>query len=131
MKLWLCAGLLALGVGTAEAPPVNRGNGGEPASLDPQFAGGTFEINIVGDLMVGLTTLDAAGRTIPGMADRWTVSADGTSWNFHLREAQWSDGAPVTANDFLFAFRRLLDPRTAARNAGDLWVLKNAAAISG
>ncbi len=130
MKIWLCAALLVLGIATAQATVLNRGNGGEPASLDPQFVGGTFEINIVGDLMVGLTTLDAAAHPVPGMADSWKISSDGTMWTFHLRKALWSDGTPVTAGDFLFAFRRLLDPHTAARNAGDLWVLKNAAAIS-
>jgi len=130
MRLRLCAALLVLGIATAQATVLNRGNGGEPASLDPQFVGGTFEINIVGDLMVGLTTLDAAAHPVPGMADSWKISSDGTMWTFHLRKALWSDGTPVTAGDFLFAFRRLLDPHTAARNAGDLWVLKNAAAIS-
>ena len=67
------------------AQTLNRGNGAEPDSLDPQFAGGTAEENILNDLMVGLTTLDAGGRPIPGIADRWTVSPDGLRWTFHLR----------------------------------------------
>src|SRR5947209_7859108 len=78
---------LGLLIATAHATTLNRGNGGEPASLDPHFVGSTFEINIVGDLMVGLTTLDAAGRPVRGMADRWKVSSDGITWTFHLRKA--------------------------------------------
>ena len=96
----------------------------------PQFAGSSAEINIAGDLMVGLTTLDAAARPIPGIAQGWTVSPDGLIWTFHLRPARWSDGAPVTAGDFVFAWRRLLAPATAARNAELLFILKNARAIS-
>jgi len=116
-------------VSVQAATVLNRGNGGEPNSLDPDFIGATFEINIVGDLLTGLTTLDAAGRPVPGMARDWTVSPDGKTWTFHLRDALWSDGTRVTAGDFAFAFRRLTDPKTAARNASALRVLKNAAAI--
>jgi oligopeptide transport system substrate-binding protein len=129
MSRWLAALLLVL-AGAAHAATLNRGNGGEPASLDPHFISGTWEANIVGDLMTGLTTLDATARPIPGMADRWTVSPDGKTWTFHLRKAVWSDGVPVTAEDFAFAFRRLLDPKTAARNGANLWVIQNAKAIS-
>jgi oligopeptide transport system substrate-binding protein len=128
MKAWLAVFLLlALPVQAAE---LRRGNGGEPDSLDPAYAGTQWEDNIVGDLMVGLTTLDAGARPIPGMAARWEVSKDGLTWTFHLRAARWSDGAAVTAGDFVFAFRRLVDPATHSRYAANLWVLKNAAAIS-
>ena len=109
---------------------LNRGNGAEPDSLDPAFAGTSMEANILGDLMVGLTTLDAAARPIPGIAERWDVSADGLTWRFHLRKAKWSDGRPVTAGDFVFAWRRLLDPKTAARGAELLWVVQNARAVT-
>ena len=96
---------------------LNRGNGAEPDSLDPAFAGTAAEANILGDLMVGLTTLDAAARPIPGIADHWETSRDGLTWTFHLRRARWSDGSKVTAQDFISAWRRLLDPKTAARSA--------------
>ena len=129
MKNWLAVLLLAFSL-PAAAANLNRGNGGEPDSLDPAFAGTQWEDNIVGDLMVGLTTLDAGARPIPGMAARWEVSRGGLSWTFHLRAARWSDGAAVTAGDFVFAFRRLVDPATHSRYAANLWVLKNAAAIS-
>jgi oligopeptide transport system substrate-binding protein len=109
---------------------LNRGNGSEPDSLDPAFATSQAELNILGDLMVGLTTLDARARPIPGIAERWEVSKDGLTWTFHLRKAQWSDGKPVTAQDFVAGWRRLLDPKTAARAAAALWPVKNARAIS-
>jgi oligopeptide transport system substrate-binding protein len=109
---------------------LNRGGGAEPESLDPAFAGSAAETNILGDLMVGLTTLDAAARPIPGIAERWETSPDGLTWTFHLRKAQWSDGKPVTAQDFIFAWQRLLDPKTAARQAQMLWIVKNARAVT-
>ncbi len=115
----------------ASAATLTRGNGAEPETLDPTFAGTQGEDNIIGDLMVGLTTLDAKGQPIPGMAERWTVSQDGLTWTFFLRRAAWSDGAPVTAADFDFAFRRLLNPKTGSRYAYNLWPIKNARAVNG
>jgi oligopeptide transport system substrate-binding protein len=109
---------------------LNRGNGAEPESLDPAQAGSVMETNILGDLMVGLTTLDASARPIPGIAERWETSADGLTWTFHLRKANWSDKRPVTAQDFVYAWRRLLEPKTAARGAQLLWVIKNARTIT-
>ncbi len=109
---------------------LNRGNGAEPDSLDPHFAGTLPEENILDDLMVGLTTLDAGGRPIPGIAQSWSVSPDGLTWTFQLRKASWSDGKPVTADDFAFAFRRLLDAKTGSRYAANLWIIKNAKAYS-
>jgi oligopeptide transport system substrate-binding protein len=121
---------------TACSPPapqgmyLNRGNGGEPKSLDPQHIDGTWEANIDGDLFVGLVTEDAAGKPIPGAATDWKTSADGKTWTFHIRNHLWSDGAPVTAQDFVFAWERLLDPKNAALYAYNMWVVKNARAIS-
>ena len=131
MKPWLLAATFLFLSGAAQAETIlNRGNGGEPGSLDPHFIGSVAEENIVGDLMVGLTTLDAAAKPIPGMAENWRISPDGKDWTFHLRKAVWSDGVPVTAEDFVFAFRRLLDPANASRYAANLWVLKNGQAVS-
>src|SRR5262249_1244893 len=75
-------------------------------------------------------TLDAAARPVPGIAERWETSPDGLTWTFHLRKARWSDGRPVTAGDFVFAWRRLLDPKTAARGADNLRVIQNAQVIT-
>jgi len=123
--------LLSATLASAQALTVlNRGNGSEPKSLDPAFVDTAAESNILGDILIGLTTLDAAARPIPGMAERWEISQDGKTWTFHLRKALWSDGHPVTAGDFVFAWQRLLDPKTAAPYAYNLWVLKNAKAIS-
>ncbi len=131
MKQALLALLFFLAAGSAQGQSVlNRGNGAEPESLDPAHAGSIMESNILGDMMVGLTTLDAAARPIPGIATRWETSQDGLTWTFHLRESRWSDGTRVTAQDFLSAWRRVLDSKTASRTAQNLWLLKNARAIS-
>jgi oligopeptide transport system substrate-binding protein len=122
--------LLLLALPAHAQTVLNRGNGAEPESLDPAHAGSAMETNILGDLMVGLTTLDPAARPIPGIATHWETSADGLTWTFHLRECRWSDGKPVTAQNFVFAWRRLLDPKTAARGAQLLWVIRNARDIT-
>lgn len=109
---------------------LNRGNGAEPKSLDPDFVDLIPESNILGDLLLGLTTLDAGANVIPGAASSWDVSSDGRTWTFHLRKHLWSDGTPVVAEDFVFAWQRLLDPKTGAYYAYNLWVIKNAHAIS-
>ncbi len=121
--------LLAATTARAETA-LNRGNGAEPDTLDPAQAGTVMETNILGDLMVGLTTLDAAAKPIPGIAERWETSPDGLTWTFHLRKARWSDGTAVTATDFVAAWRRVLEPKTGARAAQTLWIVKNAQAIS-
>jgi oligopeptide transport system substrate-binding protein len=113
-----------------QGPYLNRGNGGEPKSLDPHHIDGTWEANIEGDLFVGLATEDAAGNPIPGAATGWETSPDGLTWTFHIRKALWSDSVPVTAQDFVFAWERLLDPKNAAPYAYNMWVVKNARAIS-
>lgn len=106
------------------------GNDTEPLSLDPQRAELVTESLVIGDLMMGLTTEAADGTVIPGMAERWETSADGLTWTFHLRPARWSDGAPVTADDFVFAHRRILDPKTGATYAYLAQILKNGAAAN-
>jgi oligopeptide transport system substrate-binding protein len=107
------------------------GNDADPTSLDPPRTELTGENNILQDMFVGLVTGDAAFRPIPGMATSWSTSPDGLVWTFKLREAQWSDGAPVTANDFAFAFRRLEDPKTASSYAYLFYLIKGAEAVNG
>ncbi|MEJ0041233.1 MAG: peptide ABC transporter substrate-binding protein [Rhizomicrobium sp.] len=109
---------------------LDRGNGAEIKSLDPHFIDGINESNVEGDLLIGLLTMDAAAAPIAGAATAWSTSPDGRTWTFHLRDHVWSDGMPVTARDFVFAWRRLLDPATGASYAYNLWVVKNAHAIS-
>lgn len=112
------------------AVTLNRGNGPDIKSLDPAFIEGSWEIFVVGDMLMGLTTEGPDGKPVPGAATRWETSPDGLTWTFHMRDHVWSDGVPVTAADFVTAWRRELDPRTAAPYAYNLWVLKNAHAIS-
>ena len=128
--IFLLAGLAVASMPASALTVLNRGNGTEIKSLDPHFIDGLQESTVEGDILVGLTTMDAAAQPIPGAATSWTVSPDGKTWTFHLRDHVWSDGRPVTAADFVFAWRRLLDPRTGASYAYNLWVVKNAHAIT-
>ena len=107
------------------------GNGGEPLTLDPHRYNLNLEEKILADLFEGLTTFDANGRVAPGVAHSWTTSEDGLTWTFELRQdARWSDGTAVTAADFVFAFRRLLDPRTAASLAFFLYAIDGAKEVN-
>jgi oligopeptide transport system substrate-binding protein len=106
------------------------GNGSEPATLDPHKATGTWESRILSDAFMGLTQDDAAGGTVPGMAESWETSADGLVWTFHLRDAVWSDGAPLTAEDFVFSLQRILRPETASEYASLLYFIAGAQAVN-
>ncbi|PXF92156.1 peptide ABC transporter substrate-binding protein [Brucella abortus] len=119
--------LLALaGAASAEAV-LNRGNDTDPATLDHHHTSTVAEGNVLRDLYDGLTIQDADGKAIPGVAKSWDISEDGTVYTFHLRDnAKWSNGDPVTAGDFQFTFRRLMDPKTAAGYASMLFIIKNA-----
>lgn len=84
----------------------------DPGSLDPPRADRLEDEIVVGNLFDGLTTLDAAGAVRPAVAASWTSDPDLRRWEFHLRpDARWSDGAPVRAEDFKFAWERLADPK--------------------
>ncbi len=110
---------------------LHRGNGGEPQTLDQAHTSIDVEANILKDLYEGLTTYDAAGTVIPGIAESWTVSDDGLTYTFKLRaDAKWSNGDPVTAGDFVYSFQRIEDPKTAAGYANILYPIKNAEAIN-
>ena len=125
--------LAALFAGAAPASAqmaITRGNSAEPETLDPNLSVYNWETNISGDLMVGLLTDDAAAKPIAGIATKWETSPDGKTWTFHLRDALWSDGKPVTAQDFIFSWQRELDPKTASNVGYYLWLLKGARAIS-
>ncbi|MGO7917293.1 ABC transporter substrate-binding protein, partial [Rhizobium ruizarguesonis] len=68
------------------------------------------ENRIAGEIFEGLVTEDAKDNPIPGQAESWTISPDGKVYTFKLRDGiKWSDGQPVTAGDFVFAFQRLVD----------------------
>jgi len=116
--------------GRAGEVVLRRGNSAEPTSLDPHLALTVLEDEIISDMLMGLTTRDASARAIAGAAESWETSPDGKTWTFHLRDHQWSDGTSVTANDFIYSWRRILDPKTAAPYASILYVFKNAQAIN-
>lgn len=103
---------------------------GEPGTLDPAGVSSTWEDFIVSDMFMGLTTEDPAAETIPGAAESWTVSDDGLVYTFKLRDHMWADGTKVTADDFVFALRRLLDPARAAEYASLLYTVKGAEAFN-
>jgi oligopeptide transport system substrate-binding protein len=106
---------------------IHRGNGAEPESLDPHKLTGVPEANILYDLSEGLLALSASAEPAPGVAERWDISDDGTTYTFHLRQnAKWSNGDPVTAEDFVYSLRRAVDPATASDYAPILTVIKNA-----
>jgi oligopeptide transport system substrate-binding protein len=116
---------------TSDAKTLNRGNGAEPDTLDPQKIQLSWENNIAGDMFLGLMTEDAHGQPTYGAAVSMIESADGLTYTFKLRDHDWSDGVPVTADDFVFSFRRILDPKTAAPYASLLYPIKNAQAVNG
>ncbi len=134
-----CLAVLAMGLaasaGFADGAPAkmvwHRGELGDPGSLDPHKATTLIESNILDELFEGLVTLDARGEIIPGTAASWTVDPGGTVYDFKLRgDARWSNGDKVVAEDFVFAFRRLMAPRTGAPYANILYTLKNAERIN-
>ncbi len=131
----LYARVLLLGsmflAGAAAADSLVLGNGGEPQTLDPHRYNLRLEETILTDLFLGLTAMDARGNIGPGAAESWRTSEDGLIWTFQIRNGlKWSDGEPLDANDFVFAFRRLLDPNTAASLAYFMYPLKNARAVN-
>ena len=108
------------------------GNNQEPMSLDPHKATAVADGKIIACLLEGLVRPDAAvdGAVHPGMAERWEHNEAADEWVFHLREAQWSDGHPVRAEDFVYAYHRLLHPQFGGKYAEMLYPLKNAAAFN-
>ncbi|AKG07613.1 peptide ABC transporter substrate-binding protein [Moraxella bovoculi] len=107
----------------AEKQEIVINNAAEPESLDPHKVSGVPETNILRQMLVGLTTTDTEGNTVPGMATEW-LSEDNKVWVFKLRDAKWSNGDPVTAHDFVYSFRRVVDPATASPYATYLAGLK-------
>jgi oligopeptide transport system substrate-binding protein len=106
------------------------GNTAEPTSLDPPKTVGVWEDRILGEMLIGLTQNDPEGRPVPGMARSWETSPDGLTWTFHLRDAKWSDGVPVVADDFVFGAQRLMNPATASEYSYLDYVIKNAQAVN-
>jgi oligopeptide transport system substrate-binding protein len=117
------------GVELASHQELNRQVPSEVESLDPAHIE-TWTANTIGlDLFEGLTRIDATGRVVPGVAQTWTRTAPDT-WVFKLRhDARWSNGQPVTAEDFVYAWRRVVDPKTGSKYTILVEFVKHAKAI--
>jgi len=108
------------GVQLAEKQTLVRNNGAEVQSLDPHKIEGVPESNVNRDLFEGLLVTDVDGHPAPGVAEKWD-NKDFKVWTFHLRkDAKWSDGTPVTAEDFVYSWQRLANPNTASPYASYL-----------
>ena len=124
---------LAAAIPTAPAVAetvLTRGNGGEPATLDPHATDGRIESNILRDMFEGLVVYGPDGKIIPGCAESWDVSDDGLIYTFRLRDGiKWSNGEPITAEDFVYSLRRAIAPRRGADYAQSMSVIRNADAV--
>ncbi len=101
----------------------------EPPQLDSGRSTDSASFGVLTHTGEGLTAYDPNNQLIPGVAERWEMRADGAT--FWLREnAKWSDGKPVTAHDFVFAWRRVVDPETASQYSFIMYPIKNAEAIN-
>lgn len=107
---------------------LNLNLGDEPPTLDPQKATDVVSFDILNDVLDGLTRYNKDGKIEKGsgLAKDWDVSKDGLTYTFHLRDAKWSDGNPITAQDFEYAWKRALDPKTASQYAYQLYYIKGA-----
>jgi oligopeptide transport system substrate-binding protein len=120
LGLLLVAGaVLALGEGREERADFAFVNATEPQSLDPAVVTGVPEGKILRNLFEGLTVPGPKDlKALPGMAESWEISEDGKTYIFHIRkDAKWSNGDPLTAEDFRWSWQRFLEPTTGAQYA--------------
>ncbi|MBK4298338.1 ABC transporter substrate-binding protein [Enterobacter cloacae] len=102
------------GTQLADKQELVRNNGSEPASLDPHKVESDVEFNIISDLFDGLVSVSPTGEIQPRLAEKWE-NKDNTVWTFHLRPGiTWSDGTPITAEDIVWSWQRLVDPKTVS-----------------
>jgi oligopeptide transport system substrate-binding protein len=121
---------VAWAVYSSRLPPADFSfiNETEVATVDPALALGQPEGRSISSLFEGLVRQSPKDtKAMPGVAERWEISPDGRAYNFHLRKnARWSNGEPVTARDFHYSIRRLLDPLTFSRYSYQAWYIVNA-----
>lgn len=111
------AATVPAGVKLHDKQELVRNNGSEPETLDPALASGVPANNVIRDLFEGLTAVDSNGKVVPGVAESWKQT-DPQTWVFKLRKnAKWSNGDNVTAEDFVYGMRRFVDPATASKYA--------------
>lgn len=109
---------------------LHRGNKSEPLTLDPHVAHLQDARFIIAEMFTGLYEPGPDGEPVLALAESVEVSEDGLAWTFTLREANWSDGAPITAGDVVAGLRRTLDPATLNQYPSTLFMLENAAAVN-
>lgn len=146
LALFLCFGLFGCGQKGVDAQviyPIDK----DPKYLDPQIVFDVGAKNIIANCFEGLVTIDGEGNIAPGCAEKWTVSPDGLTYTFKLRDdCKWRVSSyaedvigeeeaknfdtRVTADDFVFAFRRALRPETKSPGAKSLYSIKNAAKVN-
>lgn len=132
----LCIAVLSFGIsGCSENTPRPEDEilsftlSADPLTLDPQIASDYSSTMLITNLFEGLVRVDANGEIKEGMAESWNISDDGLTYTFHLyNDTKWSNGTPVTANDFVFGLTRALSQTTGSENATDLFLIKNASA---
>jgi len=111
----------------AQEQVFRKNNGSDPGTLDPHRAEGVPASNVLRDLYEGLVSEAANGDYIPGVAESWSISEDGKTYRFKIREeAVWSNGDKVVAEDFVFSLRRSVDPKTLSNYSSMLYPIKNA-----
>lgn len=98
----------------------------ESATYDPGLTSETFAAPIIGNTFEGLVRFNQSGEIEGAMADSWDVSKDGLTYTFKLRDANWSDGKPVTAQDFVYSWMRVLDPAAGAKNPAMFYLIDGA-----
>ena len=140
MKKKLLSGLLAvllliptLGLfsGCSSQSDLTYDLAGEPATLDPQSANDPYAFTVINEIFEGLTKVQEDGSIGLGVAESYRVSDDQLTYTFTLRDGlHWSNGYSCTANDFVFAFQRLLNPRTKSQTAHNFYCIKNATAVA-
>jgi oligopeptide transport system substrate-binding protein len=110
---------------------LHRGIGNDLADLDPHLATQAADYNVLSALLEGLVAEDPVDlHPVPGVAQSWTISPDGRTYTFHLRtDARWSNGASVTAGDFVDSWRRMLTPTLGADSANLLYIIQGAEAF--
>ena len=105
---------------------------GEPVTMDPGVSYGDVELAILFNVYDGLTGIDqATGEVVPRVAESWEVNEDSSEYTFTLRQdAQWSDGTPITAEDFVYSLQRVLDPNTLSEYVSALYFIQNGEEIA-
>ena len=115
---------------TAQATKTNKdviifNNATEPQTIDPALLVDLTGMRIISNCFEGLVRIDAENKIHSGVAKSWEISDDKKIYTFHLRDAKWSDGSPIKASDFIYAWKRALSPETASEYAYQLYYIKN------